>query len=124
MSAWGDRGGNRVAFVQFQLHSRMLRYDVPTPDVEDYRHDKGGRKRNAGAQQAAADAEHRRRWRALHLIIKAKLEIVASGDSSFDREFLADIMLPDGGTVGGHMLPQVAEAYASGKMPKLLPGKR
>lgn len=58
---------------------------------------------------------------ALHLIIKAKLELVASGDTTFDREFMADIMLPNGSTVATHLIPGIVEAYASGKMPLLLP---
>ena len=38
-------------------------------------------------------------WRRLLLVVKAKLELVAEGGSSVEREFLADMMLPDGRTV-------------------------
>jgi hypothetical protein len=70
------------------------------------------------------DAEHRRRWRAMLLIVKAKLEAVASGISTIEREFLADIVMPDGSTVGAWLQPQIADVYANGKMPRLLSAPR
>jgi len=121
LSGWT---GNR-AFIQFMLHGRMLRYAVERPEPEDFK-DAVKRQWKWTDQQYAeqlarkAEAEHRRRWRALLLILKAKLEMVAGGDTTFDREFLADIMLPEGGTVGDQLLPQVEQAYLTGEMPKLL----
>lgn len=63
----------------------------------------------------------RQKWRALALVVKAKLEAVESGISEFEEEFLAHIVLPDGQTVGRWMQPQIADAYGSGKMPPMLP---
>lgn len=65
--------------------------------------------------------ERRAKWRALLLVIKAKLEAVHQGISSIEREFLADTIMPDGRTVGDWAEPQLAVAYETGKMPKLLP---
>lgn len=62
----------------------------------------------------------RRKWRQMLLITKAKLELVADGGSTIEREFLADVMLPNGATVGEALAPQLAGAYKSGKMPPLL----
>jgi hypothetical protein len=53
------------------------------------------------------------RWRALVLIIKAKLEAVDAGISTVEREFFVDIVMPNGGTVGEKLLPQIAESYKS-----------
>lgn len=39
------------------------------------------------------------RWRVFHLAIKAKLELIASGGSTFEHEFFADIALPSGQTI-------------------------
>ena len=64
----------------------------------------------------------RQTWRALALVVKAKLEAVDAGITVFEEEFLAHIVLPDGRTVGQFTLPQVESAYLTGKMPKLLPG--
>lgn len=47
----------------------------------------------------AYEAEERRRWRCLLLAIRAKLEIVASGISEFDEEFLAHVVTDTGETV-------------------------
>lgn len=71
---------------------------------------------------AQCDAEERRRWRALVLVIKAKLEAVDSGISTVEHEFMADVVLPNGKTLGEWIGPQLAQAYGNGKMPKLLPG--
>lgn len=60
----------------------------------------------------------------LALVIKAKLEAVAAGITSFEDEFLAHIMLPSGGTVGEWARPQLEVAYSTGAMPALLPGGR
>lgn len=40
--------------------------------------------------------------------------------ATVEREFLADIALPNGQTVGELMRPQLQEAYGSGRMPPML----
>jgi hypothetical protein len=73
---------------------------------------------------AKAAKEERRRWRALLLVIKAKLEAVASGISVFEDEFLAHTVMPDGSTFGEWAKPQIASMYKEGKMPPLLPAPK
>ena len=54
------------------------------------------------------DQACRQRWRALLLVIKAKLEAVTAGISTIETEFLANIVLPDNTIcVGEWMLPQI-----------------
>jgi hypothetical protein len=60
-------------------------------------------------------------WRRLLLVVKAKLELVRDAESSIEREFLADIMLPSGETVHEALGPQLADSYRTGAMPPLLP---
>jgi hypothetical protein len=55
------------------------------------------------------------------LVIKAKLEAVASGITTFEDEFLAHIVMPDGQTVATHIKPRIAQAYETGSMQALLP---
>jgi hypothetical protein len=55
------------------------------------------------------------------LVIKAKLEAVESGIACFEEEFMAHIVLPDGRTVGEHVIPGIAQAYETGNVPALLP---
>jgi hypothetical protein len=92
------------AVIQFRASGRLVRFDLPLPKDNDQ--------------------ETRRRWRALVLVVKSKLEAVASGIVTFEEEFLAHIVLPDGSKVAEWMGPQIEEAYASGKMPELLPSAR
>ena len=80
----------------------------------------GRRRRNADKALDCWEQAVRQRWRALHLVIQAKLEAVETGISTFDEEFLAWITLPDDTTVGQRLLPQVARAYETGDMPPLL----
>ena len=94
--------------VIFEMHGKRLRFDVPAPDPKKYRDDKKWK------------AEERRRWRALLLILKAKLELVAAGDADFESEFLSQISLPNGNTVGGMLLPQLEALLRGEKMPPLL----
>jgi len=95
------------AAVQFRLADRMIRLELVCP---------GGTK---GGERI--DRERRRIWRALLLLVKAKLEMVADGATTVEREFLADILLPDGKRVHELLGPQLVSSYKSGKMPPLLP---
>lgn len=63
----------------------------------------------------------RQRWRALLLIIKAKLEAVENDITSLEEEFMAHLVLPDGRTAGQFLLPQIETAYKTAEMPALLP---
>ena len=74
----------------------------------------------AAAQQSAWEQACRQHWGALLLIMRAKLEAVESGITTLESEFLANIVLPDRGTVGQWLAPQVDEAYATGRMPPTL----
>lgn len=49
------------------------------------------------------------------------MENCEPGITEFDDEFMAHIVLPGGQTIGAHMKPQIENAYATGKMPALLP---
>jgi hypothetical protein len=101
---------------------RQVRFVMPMPDKDDRRftHTPSGRaRREADSMLKEYEKATRQRWRALALVIKAKLEAVESGVTEFEQEFLAHIVLPDGSTVGEFVRPQVAVAYESGKMPQL-----
>lgn len=110
------------AMVGFEAKGRRIKFIVPMPDPKERRfnvnHNHYGL--TAKQKQARIDAEIRRRWRALLLAIKAKLEVVESGIATFDEEFLAYIVLPGGATVGESTLPRIAQAYESGAVMPLL----
>lgn len=68
--------------VMFQVRDRRIRFDIPAPDDKEFG-------REAPGNQSRRDAEERRLWRSLAMAVKAKLDIIESGISSFDEEFLA-----------------------------------
>lgn len=110
------------AFLAFSIQQRQVRFVLPMPDKKDFRYTESGRARKS--QQSIDDAWEqacRQRWRALALVVKAKLEAVEAGISTFEDEFLAHIMLPNGSLVGQWMKPQIETAYSTGVMPPLLP---
>jgi hypothetical protein len=120
--AYGWQG--HEAQVMFELASRRIRFAIPMPDSSDRRFTETptGRERSATAAEREYEQAVRQRWRALALVIKAKLEAVDAKISTVENEFLAHIVLPDGSTVGEWASPQLEVAYAASKMPALLPG--
>lgn len=62
---------------------------------------------------------HRAAWRRLLLVTRAKLELVRDGQT-VEREFLADLVLPDGATVHERLEKQIRDSYETGAMPRLL----
>lgn len=112
------------AVVQFRMLDRQVRFVLDMPDRNDraFTHTPERKTARTPAQaEAAWEQATRQRWRALNLVIKAKLEAVESGISEFEEEFLAHVVLPDGSTVGQWMRPQIETVYATGRMPSMLP---
>lgn len=108
------------AMVAFEVEGRHIRMVLPMPtDKEDsIRLNRWGGDNPDSLIQKKIEQEARRRWRALTLVIKAKLEAVSSGIAVFDDEFLAYMVLPDGRTMGEWVKPQLKSLES--KMPKLL----
>ena len=120
MSGWDQE----KAFMAFRMAGRQIKFTILLPDKKskEFTQTPAGRKRrDQAAQFAAWEQSCRQRWRALALVIKAKLEAVETGITEFEDEFMAHIILPDGKTVGQHLRPEIAAAYQTGKMQKLLP---
>jgi len=115
----------QAAVVGFRMQGRQVKFLLPLPDRKsrEFTHTPGRDIERSPTQAAAAyEQAVRQKWRALALVIKAKLEAVESGITVFEDEFMAHIVLPGGQTVGSWMRPQIERAYQSGKMPPLLPG--
>lgn len=110
-----------AAMIGFIMHNRQIRFVLPIRAKEEFKLTPAGRRRTYQSDIDNAWAQDtRQRWRALALAIKAKLEAVESGITSFEEEFLAHIVLPDGKTYGEFAIPQIASAYEHKKMPPLL----
>lgn len=104
VAMWDREKGGRLIF---RLADRMVRFDV-APIVRP--------KWPAKSWATQTEAEERRRWRALLLRLKAHLEVISAGEATVEQELLGHVLLPDGRTVAEAAAPELAEAYASGKL--------
>lgn len=121
---YGQDDETRRVMVGFRISERNVRFTITLPDPGDraFTHTPTrDTRRSADKAKEAWEQAVRQIWRALHLIIKAKLEAVAAGVVEFDSEFLAHIVLPDGRTVGQTMLAPVRQALDEHGTPPLLP---
>lgn len=122
-SGWS--GG--AAYVAFRAKDRMVRFNLPLPKQDEERflkyHHGAGKMLPRKADDARKQWEQacRERWRSLLLNIKAKMDAVDTGIESFEQAFLAQIVLPDGKLMGDYAVAAIAKAYATGKLPQLLP---
>lgn len=108
--------------VAFEVGRLPFRLEIPLPDRDsvDFTKTHLGRPRAKHLISEAYDKEVRRRYRVMLIAIKAKVELVATGCSSWEREFMAQLMLPSGKTVAEAFLPKLDKALADGEMPRLL----
>lgn len=114
-----------TAVIAFEFGIYHVRLDVPMPPKSDFEKTPTGRKRkNSEDTLKAWEQATRQRWRAVLLIIKAKLEAVECGIRTFEQEFMGDFVLATGQTLSETMLPRIADAIKKGEMPQLLlPGQ-
>jgi hypothetical protein len=123
-SAFAYATSNDKAMIQFQADNRRIMFVLELPNKQERRftHTRGGK----GSSEWYPDHQHRlweqacrQIWRAMALLIKAKLESVDAGITIFENEFMANIIMPGGKTVGDHMRPKIEEAYKTNKLPAL-----
>lgn len=86
--------------VAFRLNDRNIRFTLALP-------------------KKLSDQARRSRWRALLLVIKAKLESVDAGIETFEESFLPHIVMPGGKTVYEHIKQPLAINYQGGNVPLL-----
>lgn len=109
------------SLIGFTMCERQIKFVLPLPKIEDYSMTPTGRNRTENSQYEAWEQACRQRWRALKLVIQAKLEAVECGISVFEDEFMSNIVLPGGQTVGDFMRPQIEKVYLTGNVPNMLP---
>lgn len=97
--AFGFSQDGQIAAVAFRLAGYTYRFRLTLPEQE----------------QAA-----RSRWRALLLVIRAKLEGVAAGVETIEEAFLAHAVMQGGETVGEWLKPELANAKKLGRLPQRL----
>ncbi len=98
------------AMIEFSIKKTHVRFILPLPDKSEKRFQvtpAGRRKHTAEQAYQAWEQACRQLWRALLLVIKAKLEAVECGITTFEHEFLAQIVMPNGMTIGDALVPRL-----------------
>lgn len=114
-SAFAFAESIEMAQVQFELKNRRIKMSIPLDVKNKTKNSKGYLMDEKSVEQST-----RTKWRCLLLSIKAKLESIENKITSFDQEFMAHIVLPNGTTVGDLVIPEIEYSYQNNKMPPLL----
>jgi hypothetical protein len=110
------------AAITFRASGKCVRFILPLPLPTDERFTRY-KSRGYSYDRAPAAARKeweqacRSAWRALFLCVKAKLIAVDAKITTFEDEFMAHIVLPNGRTVSEEITPLIEGACATGKMP-------
>lgn len=111
--------------IVFQHEGRMIRMRLPLPapvgKIERFY--SPTRRRQLMQERLKQQKEVRRRYRALVLVLKAKLEAIASGIATVDEEFLSQIVTRSGQTVGEVVGAQMTRVLEENAVPMLPPGR-
>ncbi len=99
---YGEQG--KKAMIAFELGDRRYRMVLKYPSPGDFTWARVNqfreKERTPLEAKAAWEQEKQRLWRGLALLVKGKLEAVASGISTLEEELLAYAVLPSNETVG------------------------
>lgn len=106
--SWEEAG----ARIMFRIGDRTIRFTMDLPQIEEFGHTPTGKVRAPAVARVALEQAERQRWRALALVIKAKLEAVTSGITTIEDEFLAWTVLSDGSTVSERIQGQLESGGA------------
>ena len=124
---YGEQGSR--AMIAFELEGRRYRMELKYPRLSDFswgeranQHGRQEYERSPAQMETALYAEKQRLWRGLVLLVKGKLEAVASGIATIEDELMSYTVMSNNETVGEWLSPQIAEMYKTGQMPPLLPG--
>lgn len=94
--------------VEFLWKGNQIRFELPRPTKKDHQYTPGGLWRSEKQVVLAMQQADRQRWRALYLVIRAKLEAVEAGIAIFEQEFLSFIVVPGRNqTIGEIMVPRI-----------------
>lgn len=118
MSAWADN----LATVKFRCKERVVRMTMRLPRADEKRFTQWRRTPKSAWEARSPEAARklweqacRQKWRALALLVKAKLEAVDAGIATFEEAFLANVVDPrTGKTVYETIQEPLRIAYEKG----------
>lgn len=112
------------AYFGFEMKDRRVQFVLTMPDksLDEFRFTPSRKwSRTPDEAYKAWEQACRQKWRALVLVVKAKLEAVESKITTFEHEFLAHFVLPNGCTVADIVIPRLDSVIRTGKLPPMLP---
>lgn len=116
VTGWSRTQGSAVSF---RVEGLPYQIRIPNPSQEDLEAFQEAHPRSRVDNWI--ERETRRRWRCLALLCKAKLEMIAIGMTTFDKEFMADLLLPDGRSMHQWMHDGQLKKILNRSMPLGLP---
>jgi hypothetical protein len=120
---FGQMTSQNTAAVVFRYEGVPYRMQLNLPDPDDDKFTCTPSGRWSRSEKQANDAyeqEVKRLWRAILLVMKAKLVAVDEGVVTFHNEFLSYAVLGDGRSVGQHCKPLLERAKDGEALPLTL----
>lgn len=129
-----EHGANRLAVmtdleqrrveIAFQVDRLAFRMAVPMPDPSDrafnYTNHRTPRELTKQERDRKLSQAERERWRAVLLLVKAKLQAIQLGVSTWEEEFLPYLVIDRRGqTLGQKVLPNLQAVLETGDLPTL-----
>jgi hypothetical protein len=110
------------SMIGFVKDNTTIRFILPLPEkgAREFMLTPTGKRAAPNVAEAAYEQAVRQKWRALALVIKAKLEAIEAGISTFESEFFSNIVLPNGKTVFEQTIDQVRTTIDNGSVRPLL----
>lgn len=113
------------AAIMFEIKGRRVKFELALPSRKDagiatYMNGSVTFRRTESAIEDRYEQAIRERWRALALLIKAKLAAVDAGITTVEDELLAQTIVPTAegaATVSQVMQEQITQAYERGMVP-------
>jgi hypothetical protein len=94
--------------IEFGWQGKQIRFVLRRYEKKEFELSERGFARNQRQQQQAYEQADRSRWRALYLVVRAKLEAVEAGIGIFEEEFMAYIVVPGRNqTLGEILVPRI-----------------
>lgn len=119
--AYARRPG--VEVIGFEYGQRTIQFTLTEPPRDEYTRNGRGYSRSTVDIDKHWEQAKRQFWRIFLMTIKAKMEAVECGIVTFEEEFLAHTVTPDGITVAQWLIPQLDAAYQTGHLPMLPAGR-
>ena len=112
------------AIIQFTIDKRQVSLRVAMPKRESFNKSRHGYFPTASKVDELWQQAIREKWRGLLMVLKAKFIAIEQGVESFEQAFFYWLQLPQGGTVGEHVMPAYREALQHPTQKTLTAGTR